>query len=154
KWIVPAGADPGPPWSQEQVALYEKAVVDTFVNDLSPHAKIFVRNNVRSEIAEQYHSQFQSGKLGWFHTSSEAEPRSHGLETQYRRFYDDCRSGTTVGYAEPWASAWGDHGIVDHRWCSPPQWNYWRLLLDLHCGVSFIALYANDLGVAVTGNYH
>ena len=154
KWIVPRGAEPGPLWSQEQVALYEKAVVDTFVNYLSPHAKILVRNSIRPEVAEPYRSQFRSGKLGWFHTSSEAEPRSRGLEIQYRRFYDDCRSGKTVGYAEPWASAWGDHGIVDHRWCSPPQWNYWRLLLDLHCGVSFIALYANDLSVAVTGNYH
>jgi len=155
KWIVPSGAQPGPPWSPEQVALYEKTVVDTFIRCLSPHAKIFVRNNIRTEVAEPYRPQFQSGKLGWFHTSSEAEPRSHGLEIQYQRFYDDCRSGRTVGYAEPWASAWGDHGgIVDHRWCSPPQWNYWRLLLDLHCGVSFIALYSSDLAVAVAGDYH
>lgn len=154
KWIVPPGAQLGPPWSPEQVAGYEKAVVDTFVEFLSPHAKIFVRNNVRPEIAEQYRSRFESGQLSWFHTSSEAEPRSRGLEGQYRRFYDDCRSGKTVGYAEPWASAWGDHGKTDHRSCSPPQWNYWRTLLDLHCGVSFLAIYASDLAVAVTGNYH
>lgn len=153
KWIVPPGAQLAPPWSPEQVAVYEKAVVDAFVNYLSPHARIFVRNNIRSEVAEQYRSWFESGKLGWFHTSSEAEPRSHKLEGQYQRFYDDCRSGKTVGYAEPWASAWGDHGKTDHRSCSPPQWNYWRTLLDLHCGVSFLALYANDLGVAVTGQY-
>ena len=57
-------------------------------------------------------------------------------------------------YAEPWASAWGDHGTkTDPRWCSPPQWNYWRLLCDLHCGVSFIACYANDLEVARSGRY-
>jgi hypothetical protein len=153
KWIVPPGAQPGPPWSPTQVADYEKAVVNTFVSDLSPHAKIFVRNNVDAKIAEHYRRSFESGKLGWFHTSSEAEPRSRGLERQYQRFYDDCRSGKTVGYAEPWASAWGDHGKTDHRSCSPPQWNYWRTLLDLHCGVSFIALYANDLAVAVTGTY-
>jgi hypothetical protein len=154
KWIVPPGVEPGPPWSSEQVARYERAVVDTFVDHLSPHAKIFVRNNVDPKIAEQYRSLFETGKLGWFHTSSEAEPRSRGLEGQYKRFYDDCRSGKTVGYAEPWASAWGDHGKTDLRSCSPPQWNYWRTLLDLHCGVSFLALYANDLGVAVTGSYH
>jgi len=154
KWIVPSGAQPGPPWSPEQVALYEKAVVDTYVNDLSLHAKIFVRNNVDPKIADRYRSSFETGKLGWFHTSSEAEPRSRGLERQYQRFYDDCRSGKTVGYAEPWASAWGDHGKTDHRSCSPPQWNYWRTLLDLHCGVSFLALYASDLAVAVTGKYN
>jgi hypothetical protein len=154
KWTVPPGAQLGPPWSPEQVALYEKAVVDTFVGHLSPHAKIFVRNNVDPKIAEQYRSLFETGKLAWFHTSSEAEPRSGGLERQYQRFFADCRSGKTVGYAEPWASAWGDHGKTDHRSCSPPQWNYWRTLLDLHCGVSFLALYANDLGVAVAGSYH
>ncbi|MDI1247461.1 MAG: beta-galactosidase [Lacunisphaera sp.] len=153
KWIVPPGASPGPPWSREQVTVYEQEVVDTFVDYLSPHAKIFVRNNINAEIAKQYRSSFENGKLGWFHTSSEAEPRGRELEGQYRRFYDDCRSGKTVGYAEPWASAWGDHGKTDHRSCSPPQWNYWRTLLDLHCGVSFLALYANDLAVAVTGRY-
>jgi len=153
KWIVPPGAQLGPPWSPDEVAAYEKAVVDTFVNHLAPHAKIFVRNNVNAKIAEQYRSLFETGKLAWFHTSSEAEPRSRGLERQYRRFFDDCRSGKTVGYAEPWASAWGDHGKTDHRSCSPPQWNYWRTLIDLHCGVSFLALYANDLAVAVTGRY-
>jgi hypothetical protein len=154
KWIVPPGEQFGPAWSLEQATIYEKAVVDTFVGYLAPHAKILVRNNVRSEIAEQYRPQFESGQLGWFHTSSEAEPRSRGLESQYKRFYDDCRSGKTVAYAEPWASAWGDHGKTDDRSCSPPQWNYWRMLLDLHCGVSFLALYANDLAVAVTGKYH
>lgn len=154
KWLVPPGAAPGPPWSPEQVARYEKAVVDAFVSYLSPHAPVFVRNNVAPEVAAQYRASFETGRLGWFHTSSEAEPRSRGLERQYQRFYDDCRSGRTVGYAEPWASAWGDHGKTDHRSCSPSQWNYWRLLLDLHCGVSFIALYASDLAVAVTGRYH
>jgi hypothetical protein len=154
KWIVPPGAQLGPPWTPDEVAAYEKAVVDTFVNHLAPHARIFVRNNVNAKIAEQYRSLFETGKLAWFHTSSEAEPRSRGLERQYQRFFDDCRSGKTVGYAEPWASAWGDHGKTDHRSCSPPQWNYWRTLIDLHCGVSFLALYANDLAVAVTGRYH
>jgi hypothetical protein len=153
KWVVPPGVKMGLPWSEQRVLEYQKAVVDTYINRLSPHVKIFVRNNLKSEISEQYHADFQSGKLGWFHTSSEAEPRSGGTEQQYRRFYEDCRSGKTVGYAEPWASAWGDHAKVDSRSCSPPQWNYWRSLLDLHCGVSFIALYANDLGVAVNGNY-
>jgi hypothetical protein len=59
---------------------------------------------------------------------------------------DDARSGKTSAYAEPWASAWGHHGgLRDDRWCSPPQWMYWRLLNDLHCGVSYIAIYGSDL---------
>jgi hypothetical protein len=81
------------------------------------------------------------------------EPRK-GCSGQYEQFLADCRTGKTLAYAEPWASAWGDHGgKSDPRWCSPPQWNYWRLLCDLHCGVSFIACYANDLEVARSGRY-
>lgn len=152
RWTVPAGADPFPAWSKEQVWLYEKEVVDTYVTYVAPQAKVLVRNNVDPEIEKLYRPLFASGQLGWFHTSTEAEPRSGEVEAQYRRFYEDCRSGQTVGYAEPWASAWGLHGGKrDDRSCSPPQWNYWRLLVDLHCGVSFIALYANDLSVALTG---
>ncbi|MBC8872823.1 MAG: hypothetical protein H8E44_25600 [Planctomycetes bacterium] len=92
--------------------------------------------------------------MSWFHTSSEVEPRSAGTKQRYLRFYRDCRSGKTTAYAEPWASCWGHHGgKTDDRWCSPPQWMYWRLLSDLNCGVSHIAIYANDLGVAIDGTY-
>ena len=81
------------------------------------------------------------------------EPRNKGGK-QYHVFLDDCRTGHTLAYAEPWASAWGHHDrMTDPRWCSPPQWNYWRLLCDLNCGVSFIACYANDLAVAHSGRY-
>jgi hypothetical protein len=81
------------------------------------------------------------------------EPQPSG-EKQYRAFNDDCLTGKTLAYAQPWASAWGHHGVkTAPRWCSPPQWNYWRLLCDLNCGVSFIAWYGNDLEVARSGRY-
>jgi hypothetical protein len=52
------------------------------------------------------------------------------------------------------ADAWGFHGDTqDAHWASPPQWNYWRLLNDLNAGVSMIAIYGNDLNVALTGKY-
>jgi hypothetical protein len=38
--------------------------------------------------------------------------------------------------------------MTDSRWCGPEQWNYWRLLSDLNCGVSFIAIYGADLAHA------
>ena len=99
-----------------------------------------------------------TGQVGWFHTSSEMEPRAysanHGNNTgdspQYETFSRDCAK--TVCYAEPWADAWGYHGgKPDARWCSPPQWVYWRLLSDLRMGVSNIALYGNDASVAADG---
>lgn len=47
------------------------------------------------------------------------EPQPNG-EKQYRAFHDDCLTGKTLAYAQPWASAWGHHGIkTAPRWCSP-----------------------------------
>jgi hypothetical protein len=120
-----------------------------------------VRNNISTKLEAKYKSRFESGKLSWFHTSSEAEPHAPDIsinaadvEMQYKRFYDYCRSGKTVGYAEPWASAWGHHGPeTDDRWCSPPQWFYWTQLNNLHCGVSYIGIYSKDMQVAIDGTY-
>jgi hypothetical protein len=152
-WITPTGAAPGSDWSSSVVRDYQGMVFRAYLQHISPNAYVFVRNGLPEDIAKDYREDFAAGRLGWFHTSSEAEPRA-GSEWRYQRFYTDCRSGRTTAYAEPWASAWGHHGgKTDDRACSPPQWNYWRLLLDLHNGVSFIAAYSADLKVAQTGTY-
>jgi hypothetical protein len=151
-WKTPKGVEPGIPWTEQVAEKYEETVIDAFVNLLSSQVFVFCRNNLDENILERKKDLFESGKLGFFHTSSEAEPRSSPTERQYKIFYDFCRSGKTLAYSESWATAWGFHGgEVDDRWCSPTQWNYWRLLFDLHCGVSWIAIYGSDLELAVTG---
>ena len=152
-WIVPPGGEPGTDWSVETVREYQDRVFEAHLEHIAPHVRVFVRNALSEETLERHRQAFETGRLSWFHTSSEAEPRA-GAEWRYRRFYEYCRSGKTTAYAEPWASAWGDHGgKTDDRACSPPQWNYWRLLLDLHNGVSHIAGYSADLRVAADGTY-
>ena len=156
QWIVPAGIDRAEiaPWSRERADRYIEAVLDTYIDAFQGIARIFVRNGIPDELEDKYRDAFENGTLSWFHTSSEAEPRASGAERKYQRFVNDCRSGRTTAYAEPWASTWGHHGgKTDDRWCSPPQWGYWRLLFDLHCGVSHIALYATDMRVAIEGAY-
>ncbi|MHC4993572.1 MAG: beta-galactosidase [Planctomycetota bacterium] len=156
RWIVPDGVDPTElvPWSRERADEYIAAVMDTYVDEFRGVARIFVRNGIPDELEAKYRDLFEDGTLSWFHTSSEAEPRATFAERKYQRFVRDCRSGKTTAYAEPWASTWGHHGgQTDDRWCSPPQWGYWRLLFDLHCGVSYIALYSTDMRVAVEGAY-
>ncbi len=157
RWIVPNGVERAglETWTKEVDNAYVQAVVNTYVECFRNSIRIFVRNNIGDEILKNYRTDFENGTLSWFHTSSEVEPRATFAEMKYQRFYDYCRSGQTTAYAEPWASAWGHHGgQTDDRWCSPPQWNYWRLLFDLHCGVSYIALYSSDMRVAIDGNYH
>jgi len=164
QWIVPGGTDASLPlqaWSDEIGEQYEIFVLDNYIQLFADAVRVFVRNNISTALEAKYKSKFESGKLSWFHTSSELEPHAPdvsinaaNVELQYKRFYDDCRSGKTLGYAEPWASAWGHHGgEVDDRWCSPPQWFYWTQLNNLNCGVSYIGIYSMDMQVAIDGTY-
>ena len=157
QWVVPSKCDKSriiEPWSKKIKEDYEEFVLDNYIKIFSGIMKIFVRNSINEDLEAKYRNDFMTGTLCWFHTSSEAEPHSSGVEIQYRRFYEYCRSGKTLAYAEPWASAWGHHGgNRDHRWCSPPQWFYWTQLLNLHCGVSFIGIYSSDMQVAINGTY-
>jgi hypothetical protein len=114
---------------------------------------VFIRATASDSLIAPYRSLFEAGKLGWFQTGSEAEPRTQG-ESAVLRYVDDCRTGKTVGYAESMADAWGWHSAQQEKyWASPPQSNYWRLLNDLNAGVSLIAVYGTDLGVANSGVY-
>ncbi|GAB6165073.1 hypothetical protein JCM19992_10730 [Thermostilla marina] len=156
RWTFPAVCDRADAvdWTKEVDEDYLTAVVDTYVDTFRQRARIFVRNTISDSLEAKYRRLFENGTLSWFHTSSEVEPRAGWAEKKYLRFYRDCRSGKTTAYAEPWASAWGHHGgQTDSRWCSPAQWFYWRILFDLHCGVSYLALYATDLRVAIDGTY-
>lgn len=150
-WHGAPGIPSGPDWSREIMKGYKQRVISTFVDSFRPHTRVFVRNNVvlDDDFDPDVLQRFDSGDLALFHTSSEVQPRGRSTELRYRAFLRWARTGKTVAYAESWADAWGHHGgIRDERWCSPCQWNYWRLLVDLHCGVSFIAVYGADLEAA------
>ena len=150
RWVIPEGDTQAKPWNKKDVAKYVKDVLDQYVKELSPIVTVFVRNGIVEELRKEYENDFREGRLAWFHTSSEAESR--GNERQYMVFMDYCRAGKTLAYAEPWASAWGEHGgVKDPRFCSPSQWNYWRILMDINCGVSYLATYAGDLNIPVKG---
>lgn len=155
-WTASAGVDRAAAgaFTSEMHEAYVDRVVAAYDRWFADWTTVFVRNNLSPELRTRYADKFARGRLAWFHTSSEAEPRSAGTERQYGNFFDWSRSGQTVAYAEPWASAWGEHGGgPDPRWCSPAQWNYWTLLLNLHCGVSFIGEYYVNLRYAVSGQH-
>lgn len=155
RWTFPAGEPRDaslPSYSDAVRADYSRRVVDAYVRAFSDWTVVFLRNNFDPELIPGLEADLRAGRIGLFHTSSEAEPRASGVERQYVRFLDYARPGHTLAYAEPWASAWGEHGgQVDPRWCSAAQWNYWTLLLNLHCGVSFIGEYAANLAFALNG---
>jgi hypothetical protein len=157
QWVVPEGSDQTIPltrWDKSTSIDYITDIVRKNMELFRPIMPVFVRNTISKELEEEFKPDLESGRLSWFHTSSEVEPRGLQGSLKYGRFEDYSKTGKTLAYAEPWASAWGDHGAKrDDRSCSPPQWNYWRLLSDLHCGISFIGVYADDLQVALKGKY-
>ena len=156
KWIFPPGvARAGlPDFSPAVRAAYLDQTVETYKKEFADWTVVLVGNLVEGDLLKKLDPDFRAGRLGLFHTSSEVEPRTAGTERRYGLFYDYARSGDTVAYAEPWASAWGEHGgKSDARWCSPCQWNYWTLLFNLHCGVSFIGEYYINLHFALTADH-
>jgi hypothetical protein len=155
-WTIPAGDQEATAWTRDIQLDYQRKVLASYVSGFATGTErpipVFIRNNLSPELAAPYVAEFAAGHLNWFHTSSEIEPRGASVAKQYETFLSYSRAGQTLGYAEQWAGAWGDHGgKVDPRWYPPPAWNYWRLLSDLNMGVSYIGVYSDDLQVALDG---
>jgi len=154
-WIIPSGADATTlwPWNSSYVSDYENAVVQQFVTQFLPDVCVLCRTSSGDTALGLYPAKFNTGELGWFTTGDIAEPSAWAVAGQLT-FLEYCRSGKTIGYSEPYADGWGFHGgNQDTYWCSPPQNNYWRILLALHQGISFIACYGDDLRIAADGYY-
>lgn len=156
-WVAPAGVTPGPEWTEEIADRYRRTVVDTFVRNFSPEIRIFLRTgNPQYKGPDRDALRLGgTGKFGFFTTASEIEPR---MPTMYDGdkpiFLDYCRPGKTICYAESMADASGKHGpSEDPRWCTPLQYNYWRLLSDLNLGISMIGIYGADLANAGNPEY-
>lgn len=153
QWINPAGITGGTIWTPAISEDYQNKIAAVYINSFSG-INLFLRNNINEETEKKYSQDLLDGKLMLFHTSSEIEPRGAAMERKYHLFKTYALTGKTVAYAEPWADCWGYHGQVkDERWTSPGQYMYWRLLFDLHTGVSMPAIYGSDLDVAATGNH-
>ncbi len=149
QWIVPKGVE-WVPYSAKSDGEYESKIVDAFIKDFDGVTKVLVRGTVSGGFRERYREQIDSGKLGWFYTGMTAKPPANPAVN----FFLDCRSGKTVGYGEPYADSWGYHGNGKPRHDIPAAMvQYWRVLTDLHLGLSFIAVYGDDLGVALDGQH-
>lgn len=139
-------------WKPEHWIDYKKKVVQAHIDALTPDFTLFIRNNVFVEdvLTDQQKKMLEEGRIGLFHTSSEQQPRmtrtGKSNAVQYEAFLRYCRTGKAPGYAEPWGPS--DSNKLSAPHFPPHQFNYWRLLLDLHCGVSFIALKPDDIARA------
>jgi hypothetical protein len=148
---APNGHRHDAPFTDRTADEYRRAVVGTYVKAFAPDIRIFVRNNSLQALPPEIMKKFETGDLGLFHTSTDSEPRSQDVAQRTETFLRYCRTGKTVGYAESWMTAQGwpqGNNQREKLGQTPAQFNYWRLLQDLHCGISFIAVYGKDLARA------
>ena len=150
QWVCPPGVAQGPEYSDELKDKYKEAVVDAFVKDFLPDFKIFVRANIEDFVARKYADLFAAGVLGWFHTGASMEQnQAHHQEFRYSRFMQYCRPGYTYGFTE----SCGYSKFAAEINCPFVQWVYWRMLSELHAGVSFIGVFSHDLQLAKDNPY-
>lgn len=140
-------------WTTEIEDKYMEWAIDLYIDAFNPPVdfNVFMRASAVSSgnASEKQLKMLKEGKLWLFQTSSEPQPRNADKEKQYQVFIDHCKSGKTIGFMESWSNSntssqgwmWGK----TRQPISRAQFNYWTLLCDLHCGVSFPAMRPEDM---------
>ncbi|MCX7012376.1 MAG: beta-galactosidase [Candidatus Sumerlaeota bacterium] len=156
RWIQPPGLDRSLPYNgfnKQEATDYVRRIMRKHVDLFSGVVPMFVRCTFDSDVTEEFAPYLENGTFGLFETGSLFAPFATKAENQQAWFLKYCKTGKTVGYAESFCNAWGWHSMMEELLLSPPQAFYWRVLCDLHKGVSYIACYGSDLNMALTGAY-
>src|SRR5207245_1117548 len=137
---TPDGHIDARPWSLTLMRQYYEGVMRGYYDALIPlgihvalRAKLFTftNYNVPFELIDT-----RLGGQGWiFGTGTLADPRGTA-QGQDKLAIDYARPGYTIAYWEP-----GQHA----SFANAVSWNYWRLLLELYKGVSYVAVFGKDL---------
>jgi hypothetical protein len=141
QWVVPPGVK-NVPYTQQEDSNYKKWVTQQYYDLFASDFLVFVRttllNDASANIPQVVLRAIDEGRVGLVHTSSQPEPASASTERKYVLHEQYGRKGITPIYAEPYSGS--DAGPQP-----PAQWNYWRILSDLHVGVSYVAVYGSDI---------
>ncbi len=155
RWLQPPGLDGSLPYngySQAEAFNYVRHVIRKHLELFHGVIPLYLRCTTDSTVLREFAPELENGTLGLFETVSCYAPLGTKNEENEEWLYKYCKSGKTVGYAESFSDAWGVHSFKDEFLFSPPQAFYWRVLFDLHKGVSYIACYGRELNLALTGN--
>ncbi len=157
RWLRPPGLDPALPYagfSLPQGLDYVRRIMRQHIELFRGVVPMFIRCTVDSAVLAEFADYLGDGTFGLFETGSSFAPFATKTEEEEEEwFLRYCKPGRTVGYAESICDSWGTRGVKESLLFSPPQACYWRVLCDLHKGVSFLAFYGKDLNVALTGTY-
>jgi hypothetical protein len=149
---VPAGATCGPAGNGHRVATsfskdrqqaYYRAIMGAYRSALAPAIHVALRTEVFTTDGAP--TSWLGPRDAWIMgTASDIDPNPtrDTFDVAARRWDD---AGRTRAYWEPISYA-GKRNLV--------SWNYWRLLLELDKGVSYIAVYGNILKLGSQSEYH
>jgi chitodextrinase len=140
------------PWTAEKASEYKTWTIDLFIDAFNPleDTKLFLRASAISggDAKARHIEMVENGDLWIFETSSEPQPRG-GKESQFQVFVDYAKSGKTYAYMESWSGAdinpGDDSWVKTNRPITKEQFNYWTLLVDLHCGATWPAMRPEDI---------
>lgn len=142
-WVIPPGVAYEAPTKTKNEA-YRASVFDKYVSEFTPDVPMFARANISDDSLAQHESAFNAGLIGFFETCTSLEPELDcGGDFRYTTYLEWCRPGTTFGFAERSASPHNEFGNGAE---------YWRVLLDLHLGTSYLGTRADIFQKAKDGN--
>jgi len=136
-WTYPPDAYRYPtPWKRDDRKEYYYAVMRTYMDAFMPEIHVALRANLFTGLYPDGGAQHLIDEGGWiFGTGSDIDPHGSSYNT-----YEDvdlfsvqmARSGKTKAYWENWGT------VESHP--NGVSWNYWRCLMELHKGVSYVAV--------------
>ena len=138
-WIYPPDGHRCPtPWTRGETAKkYYYTIMKAYMDAFMPEINVALRANLftRSYPDGEAHHLIDEG--GWlFGTGSDIDPHGgqnySGYEAVDLFSVKMVRSGKTKAYWENWGT------VESHP--NGISWNYWRCLMELHKGVSYVAV--------------
>ena len=164
QWIVPPGVIPEEAWTKRIGQIYRQKVLSWYEQFFDPDIHVFARSPLLSQwaifsgdrsasyystdqqLAASYQNKINTGLWSLVRTSSEMEPRSIWGELEDSWFIEYCRSGKTTCFTEPWRSSQSPdiESQQNPLPASASQWNYWRILHDLHVGSTYLGMNVDD----------
>jgi hypothetical protein len=141
-------------FNDEILHSYWDTVTQAFIKSFCPDIRLFLRYEPllsRSHPDQSLLKQVEDGIFGIFTTNSEPWHR----DDRYELFRQYCLRAKAIGYSEAFSDAEGNHGGEQNKFAIwPSAWNYWRLLGDLDCGFSYLAIYGADLACDKDPEFH
>jgi hypothetical protein len=129
-WIIPPGVEYVKA-SPAQTSQFKEKVIEQHVKEFIPEVRVLFRAGVDDAFIQENIALFESGLAGFFETGAAMEQNQrYSQEWRYSTYIKYCKPGIAVGFSELISGRLRPYSEI--------QWQYWRVLSELHSGISYI----------------